>query len=716
MLMIFKGDFFKVDKLETGFLELVFDAKNSKLNILSQAAIADLAQAISAIKNSGIQTGLIICSAKKGFVAGADITEFSSVFKSTGTEFLSILSACNNVFNAIEDLPMPTVAAINGDALGGGFELALAADYRVAATGIKVGFPEVNLGIIPGFGGTVRLPRLIGLDNALTWITTGVPKKAEIAFKVGAIDSLVDADILHETAQKTLQQCLNAKLDYNSRRAEKKNALTLPAAELTMAFETAKGMVQAKVGGNYPAPMAVVLALEEAATMERDDAIAVEAKAFTKVAKTAVSASLIGLFFNSQVIKKIAINASKITKPVKQSAVLGAGIMGGGISYQSALKGVPVVMRDITDSALELGVNEATKQLNKKVKRGQLNAADMSDILSDIKPTLDINQISDIDIVVEAVVENPKIKQAVLAEVETIVRNDAIITSNTSTISINHLATALQKPERFCGMHFFNPVPVMQLVEVIRGEKTSDQTIATVVSYATKMGKTPIVVNDCPGFLVNRVLFPYLHGFNLLIRDGADFRQIDKVMETFGWPMGPAYLQDVIGIDTCHHCIDVMVEGFPDRFSYEGKSILDLLYDSERFGQKNGKGYFNYNINEKGRLQKTYNEEIEYYINQASSTKAEFSDEEIIARMMIPMCLETARCIEDNIVNSAAEADMAQILGIGFPKFRGGSLRYIDNIGTQKFCDLADKYAHLGGLYKVPDGLRLMAKNSQSFF
>ncbi len=714
--MIFQGNFFKVEQLKTGFLELIFDVKNSKVNILSQAIIAELGEAVEAIAGSGIETGLVISSGKKGFAAGADITEFNTLFDAPEAQVLEKMAQSNRVFNALEDLPMPTVAAINGDAFGGGLELALAADFRVAAENSRVGLPEVTLGIMPGFGGTVRLPRVIGIENALQWITTGAPRRGDAALSEGAVDSLVNAQVLNEAAQEILSQCNAGKLDYQARRAEKKSALPLSPEALTTFFKTAKTAVATKAGAHYPAPVAVAAALEEAAGMARDQALAVEGKFFAKIVRTDVRASLVGLFFNGQALKKIAVNAAKVAQPVKQGAVLGAGIMGGGISYQSALKGVPVVMRDIADDALELGINEATKQLNKKVKRGQLDTTGKEKILSNIKPTLNLADISEVDIVVEAVVENPNIKQAVLAEVETIVRDNTIITSNTSTISINHLATALEKPERFCGMHFFNPVPVMQLVEVIRGEKTSDETIATVVSYATTMGKTPIVVNDCPGFLVNRVLFPYLLGFNLLIRDGADFRQVDKVMEAFGWPMGPAYLQDVVGIDTCHHCVDVMAQGFPDRFLFEEQSILDLLYEDSRFGQKNGKGYFHYEADEKGRPTRSYNEEIESHIGQVSKVRKEFSDDEIIARMMIPMCLETARCIEDGIVASAAEADMAQILGIGFPKFRGGALRYIDSIGADKFCQMADQYAHLGGLYKVPEGLRKMAETGQSFF
>ncbi len=714
--MIFEGSAIQVRSLEQGILELVFDSKESPINILNQAAIGELRTAVDAIKAQSDVQGLVISSAKDSFILGADINEFSGLFAQPADQLKASLKTAHDIFNDIEDLPFATVTAINGDALGGGFELALSTDFRVMSTNSSVGLPEVNLGIIPGFGGCIRLSRLIGAENALEWITTAKPQRADTALKVGAADSVVDPSILKEAAIHLLAECQSGKLDNQANRIVKTSPLQLRPLEASMAFETAKGMVFKVAGTDYPAPMAVISVLEKSAQMSRAEALEVEAEALVAMSKTDVCKALIGLFLNSQALKKIAGAAKKIADPVHQAAVLGAGIMGGGISYQSALKGVPVVMRDIAEPALDLGMSEATKQLNRRVEKGRMKPADMAKILGSIKPTLEMSDIQAVDVVVEAVVENPKIKLAVLEEVEKTVSDKAIITSNTSTISIDYLATALQKPERFCGMHFFNPVPLMPLVEVIRGKDTSDQTIATVVAYATTIGKTPIVVNDCPGFLVNRVLFPYFLGFNLLIRDGADFRQVDKVMERFGWPMGPAYLQDVVGIDTCHHCIDVMQDGFPERMKFEETSILDLLYKAERYGQKNGKGFYHYEPDAKGRPAKLFNEQILDFVGKVQAEAKEFSKEEVVARLMVPMCLEVARCVEEGIVASPAEADMALIMGLGFPKFRGGALRYIDTLGADKFCELADKYAHLGKLYEVPEGLRSMAKNGDKYF
>jgi len=304
----------------------------------------------------------------------------------------------------------------------------------------------------------------------------------------------------------------------------------------------------------------------------------------------------------------------------------------------------------------------------------------------------------------------------VLAEVESKVSADTVLASNTSTISITYLAEALQRPENFCGMHFFNPVHMMPLVEVIRGEKTSDNAIARTVAYANAMGKKAIVVKDCPGFLVNRVLFPYLAGFALLVRDGVDFQRIDKVMETWGWPMGPAYLLDVVGIDTAVHAEKVMAEGFPDRMTRNFTSCTDALYAAGRLGQKNSKGFYNYSLDKKGKPAKVPSPEAVELLRPHITGALEISDDDIIARMLVPMATELARCLEEGIVETAAEADMALVYGTGFPPFRGGVFRWIDFIGAKTFVDTAAKFSNLGALYEPPASLKAKAANNESFY
>lgn len=714
--MIYQSPTIQVELLEDNIARLSFNATGS-VNKFDRETLDSLNAALDTLTQAGNIKGLLLTSSKDAFIVGADITEFLGLFAQDDAVLLKWLEEANSVFNKLEDLPFPTISAIKGFALGGGCETILATDMRVADTTARIGLPETKLGIIPGFGGTVRLPRVIGADNALEWITTGKDQGPEKALQVGAIDAVVAPEALEFAAIQMLHDAIAEKIDWQARRQRKQSPLTLPKLEAMMSFATAKGMVFQVAGKHYPAPMAAVNVIETAAGADRTEALQVEHQAFLKLAKTEVAQALIGIFLNDQLVKGKAKKASKQAHPVKSAAVLGAGIMGGGIAYQSASKGTPIVMKDIAQPALELGLGEASKLLTAQIKRGRSTPEKMAAVLNNITATLDYSAIKQADVVVEAVVEHPKVKATVLAEVEQYVSEDAIIASNTSTISINLLAKSLKKPERFCGMHFFNPVHKMPLVEVIRGENSSEETIASVVAYAAKMGKTPIVVNDCPGFFVNRVLFPYFAGFSGLLADGADFAVIDKVMERqFGWPMGPAYLLDVVGLDTGHHAQAVMAEGFPDRMGKTDKDAIDVMFEAQRFGQKNAKGFYQYSIDRRGKPKKDIDPVSYELLGNSFGELKEFGSEEIIARTMIPMIIETVRCLEEGIIATPAEADMGLVYGLGFPPFRGGVFRYIDTMGVANFVDLADKYAHLGGLYQVTDKMRELAANNGSYY
>lgn len=714
---MYEGKSLRVTRLDGDIAELCFDRKDESVNKFDQQTVGELGEVAALLgKESGLK-GLVVTSAKDGFIVGADITEFGANFSKSEEEIVDWALQANQIFNAIEDLPFPSVTAINGIALGGGFEMCMATDYRVMADNAQVGLPEVKLGIYPGFGGTVRLPRLIGADNAIEWIAGGSPNKAQDALKVHAVDAVVPSEKLMEAALRLIKDAAAGEYDWKARRAQKTGPLKLQGVESMMVFETAKAFIAGKAGKNYPAPLAAVSSIQKAATKGRDEALKIEAQGFAKIAKGTVADALISLFLNDQLIKKKAKKAQKAGRPVKQGAVLGAGIMGGGIAYQSAVKGTPIIMKDINDAALELGMNEANKLLSKQVERGKMNQEKAGKVLGSIRPTLNYGDFGGVDAVVEAVVENPKVKKSVLSEVESLVREDTVIASNTSSISIDDLATAMKRPQNFLGMHFFNPVHKMPLVEVIRGEKTSDEAVSTIVAYATAMGKSAIVVNNCPGFLVNRILFPYFGGFLALVRDGADFTQVDKVMEAFGWPMGPAYLQDVVGMDTSHHVGDVLAEGYPDRMGKEFRSALDVMYENERYGQKNGKGFYRYEKDPKGRPKKTPDEAAYKLIADVQPNgQKDFEEEEIIDRMMLQMIIETARCLEENIVGTAQEADMGLILGIGFPPFRGGALKYADTVGLKAVVEKADRYSALGKLYEPTATMREMAANGQTYY
>ena len=712
--MIYDGQSLRCQMLDNGIAEVIFDNKNESVNKFDATTMKEWQEVIDLLnKTDGIK-GALTTSAKSVFIVGADITEFLSMFANPREQMIAWCAEAGAVFSSNEDLPFPTVVAIDGFALGGGFEMALTCDYRVASTNGMVGLPETQLGLIPGFGGTIRLPRVIGSDNAIEWIATAKPQKAPAALKTGAIDAVTSPEDLRTVAIQMLQDAIDGKLDWKAKRQEKLDPLKLNKLESTMAFNVAKGVVGAKALPNYPAPMEAIRVIEETAQMGRDDALKEEHVGFVNVCQTSQASAMVQIFLNDQLLKKKAKAAAKAaSKKVASAAVLGAGIMGGGIAYQSASKGIPVVMKDINQPALDLGMGEAIKILNKGVQLGKLSAEKMAKVVATITPTLDYSAVAHSDIVVEAVVENPKIKDIVLQEVEGIISDDAILTSNTSTISIDLLATNLKRPEQFCGMHFFNPVHKMPLVEVIQGSKSSEQTVAATVAYATAMGKSAVVVKDCPGFYVNRVLFPYFRGFSLLLNDGADFRQIDKVMTKFGWPMGPAYLLDVVGIDTSYHCEDVLADGYPDRMSKLDGNVVETLFKADKYGQKSGSGFYNYSIDKKGKPKKEFDEAV---FDLVGTPSKEFDDQEIVERMMIPLIFEVVRCLDEGIVDSAAECDMALIYGIGFPPFRGGALKYADEIGLANLVKLAEKYKHLGAAYEIPQRVASMVANNESFY
>ncbi len=700
-------------RLESGIGHLVFDLTGSPVNKFNRQTLDELRAVLALVAASDLR-GLICSSAKSGFIAGADIAEFSSLFRLPAAELSAWLTQSNALFDTLAALPIPTVSLIDGQALGGGFEFCLATDYRVATRAAVLGFPEVGLGICPGFGGTVRAPRIMDLQAALSWIVSGQSHTADEALAAGAIDALVDAQLLLEAGIEQIEQALQQPEAWQLMRHERQAALVPESASAAL-FAAVRAPLQATGPNPNPAPAQVLQLLERSVAVPATEALAQETACFVSLAQTDVAASLTGLFVADQQLRQKTRAWAARGKSAERMAVLGAGIMGGGIAYQAALKGIDVQMKDIAQAGLDAGMTEAQHLLVRQVQKGRLSSAQAAEALGRIHPTLDYSGFAEVDLVVEAVVEKQAVKQSVLAEVERQVPATAILASNTSTISITALAQPLQRPAQFCGMHFFNPVPLMPLVEVIRGEGSSEQSIASTVATAQRLGKTPIVVRDCPGFLVNRILFPYFGAFAMLLRDGADLCAIDAAMEAFGWPMGPAWLLDVVGLDTAVHAQSVMAQGFPDRMQYDFKSATQWLFESGRLGQKSGAGFYRYTPDAKGRLQKQVDDEAMAIIRSQQKVPRDFTAREIVDRMMLPLCLETVRCLEDGIVDTAAEADMGLVLGLGFPRFRGGALRYLEREGLAAFCALADAHAALGPLYHPTATLRAMAAAGARF-
>jgi len=714
--MLFEGQTIKADMLDGGLAELRFERGGEAVNKLDALAFGELRRAIDAIAATPAIRGVLITSAKDNFIVGADIFEFTGVFKRPEKDIEAFVGANSETITALSDLPMPTVAAINGLALGGGFEVALGADYRAMSSTAKIGFPEIHLGIFPGYGGTVRLPRLIGLGPSAEWIIFGAQQSPERALREGAVDTVAGPEELRAAALATLKMAIEGNAEWQGRRLRMKQSLGFAKEDAASLLANARAQA-AKALPHLPAAHFAVELLEKASGLGRDAGLALEAETFAKVAKTQAADSLVTIFVNEQAVKKTIRRYAKDAPPVRKAAVAGAGIMGGGIAYQSASRGVPIVMKDISATAIDFGMSEARKLLAKAVETGRLTQDKADAVIGAITPSLTYEGFENADVVIEAVVETLAVKQAVLREIEEIAAPNVILVSNTSSLRIGALAEALRRPENFLGMHFFNPVPKMPLVEVVRGPKTSAQAIAMVTAYAAAMGKTPIVVADCPGFAVNRTLTPYLIAFLRLVRDGADFKEIDKAMETFGWPMGPAYLIDVIGMDISHHVVEIISAGFAPRMDVPFETAVQILLRAGRLGQKNGHGFYKYESDSKGRPRKEIDPDTERLLAAGQpNAHTIIGEEEIVARMMLPLILEAARCVEDGIAVSPGDVDMCLILGLGLPRYLGGALKYADYVGLKNVVERASQWESFGPIYRPSERLRAMATAGEVFY
>lgn len=719
--MIFYSENLNVVLIESGIAELCFNHPHT-VNKLDLKTLQSLGEALTILQKQKDIKALLITSHHPAFIVGADIKSFLTLFAAPAKQLRQWLKKANAIFNQLEDLPFPTIACIRGYALGGGCECILAADFRIADTSAQIGLPETQLGIMPGFGGSVRLPRIIGADPAIEWITTGQTYSAKSAFSVGVLDAVTSPKHLISSGLKLAKELIKGEIDWHKRRTQKQLPLMLNQNESAMCFDIAKRQVKQISGSHYIAPLTAVIAIEAAATHGRKKALNIEHQHFIELAQTSIAQALVGLFLNEQAIKTKNKLASSHISLIETIGVIGAGIMGGGIAYQAANKKIKVILKDINSESLHTGVSEAARLFHRQYLRGKIDSLEMAKRLSHIEPELNDQKFSRTSVVIEAVTEDPKIKVKVLPEAERFMPKDSILVSNTSTIPISRLAESVKRPANFCGMHFFNPVHRMPLVEIIRGKKTSSQTIQIVTALASKMGKKSIVVNDCPGFFVNRVLFPYFAAFSLLIDEGISHTQIDQVMEqVFGWPMGPAYLIDIIGIDTVHHAQKVMARGYPARMAKKKSDCIDILIKAQRLGQKNHKGFYRYQMNKKGKLEKQIDSELpallaplsqHTFTNQIQAP----TEESIMIRMMIPMIHEVIRCLDEKIIASPEEADMALIYGLGFPTFRGGVFRYLDTLGIQTYLTLASPYQHLGPLYQIPESLKQKAQQGKGFY
>ena len=694
-----------------GIAWLSFDRPDSKANILTSGVMLRLDELLAEVE-AGAKAGriraLVVRSRKPGmFIAGANIDEIAGITDPAEGEAGARQGQA--VFARLDRLPLFTVATIDGVCLGGGTELILSCDYRIAtdAPATKIGLPEIQLGIIPGFGGTTRLPRLVGLPAALPLILTGKTVNASKAYRMGLVNERVHPAILDERARALVKEVLSGKRPTPRKRSlMERMARTGPGRNLVLS--QARKQVLKETKGHYPAPLAALETLKRTETLPLDRALEEEAKTLGRLVVTPVSKNLLHVFRLMEGAKK---PVTKVpARAVQKVAVVGAGVMGGGIAQLLAYRGFEVRLKDIQPAALGHGLKTARELFDKVVKRGRLHKRDAERMMSAISPTLDYSGFTSSQLVIEAVVERMDVKKSVLREVESKVEQGAVLTSNTSALSISEMQTALQRPEDFCGMHFFNPVNRMPLVEIVRGERTSDEAIATVWSLTRKLDKTPLLVKDGPGFLVNRVLAPYMNEAGWLLQDGASIADIDRALVAFGMPMGPLRLLDEVGLDVAHHVSGILYDAFGARMA--PAPALTKLPETKRLGRKGGLGFYTY---EGGRDKDV--DPAMYAALGLPDQRQELPRDVIQERCLLVMINEAARVLEEGIVRGAGDVDLGLITGTGFPPFRGGLLRYADSLGTASVLEKLERYERQLGARFAPAALiRQRAASGTPFY
>jgi 3-hydroxyacyl-CoA dehydrogenase/enoyl-CoA hydratase/3-hydroxybutyryl-CoA epimerase/enoyl-CoA isomerase len=708
-------DAFQLEERDGQIALLTLNLPEKKVNTLSQAVLGELAKWIGQLARRNDLRGLLFRSGKPGqFIAGADLKELAALAYASKPQIEQAITLGHELYGAISRLPFPTVALIDGNCMGGGTELALAFDERIASASpeTKIQLPEVNLGLLPAWGGTQRLPRLIGL-NAVEVICGGQPLDAKKAAELGVVFDAVPADRLVEEGCRLIEYFQESG-DWKRRREQARQPLGLSPDQLTFAFATAEGLLRSKTKGQYPAPLAALKAIKEGCNLPLEQGLEVEKKVALELFGSPIAANLIGIFFmKNRLTHDPGVDRADV-KParVDRVGVLGSGLMGAGIATAHARSGIPTAMIDVDDARLADGMKRAQDVVLSRIKIGRAAPLDMAAMLANLSTSTGHGILADRDVVIEAITENEDAKVATYKQLSNVLKDGAILASNTSTISITRMAAAAPDPARFVGMHFFHPVDRMELVEVIRGEATSDETVATVVALAKRIRKTPIVVRDCPGFLVNRVLFPYMNEALLLLQEGVPMDAIDAAATAFGMPMGPIALHDLVGLDTSYYAGKVLAAAYPDRATMP--SLLKDLVKAGRLGKKSGAGFRAYGgKSSKPAADPAFTAILE---GHRAGGDATLGPQEITDRLFLPMLLEATRVLEEGIVREPADVDMGLILGIGFPPFRGGILRWADAEGAGKIVDRLERFRPLGKRYEPTETLTRHAQTGETFY
>jgi 3-hydroxyacyl-CoA dehydrogenase len=639
---------------------------NPPVNALSPGVPEGLQAGIQQAAADDQVKAIIMIGAGSTFIAGADIREFGKIVSGEKPR-ISLLPYLQRV----EDSPKPVVAAIHGQALGGGLEAAMCAHYRVIAPSAQVGQPEVKLGLIPGAGGTQRLPRLAGVVKALEMCAAGEPMKAQDAVSAGLADRIIEGDLLTGAIAFAREVAGKPALKTRDRNEKVKNVMP-------MIFGFAREQARKKARGMH-APLAAVDAVEAATQMSFEDGCKREAELFNECLFSSESKALIHAFFSERAVSKIpGISRNTKTYDIQRGAVVGAGTMGGGITMTYANAGIPVIVKETAQDALDRGMNTIRKNYAGTVAKGRLSQQAMEERLARITPQLSYDGFEQADIIVEAVFENMDVKKQVFSELDKIAKPECVLASNTSSLNIDEIASATSRPQMVIGNHFFSPAHVMKLLEVVRGKATSNEVIATSMALGKRLGKVAVLAGNCPGFIGNRMIGPYVREAHFLVEEGASVEQVNDALYNFGMAMGPLAMDDLAGLD-----VGWAIRKEFEKYQKPGvrkPRVADLLYELGRFGQKTGRGWSKYDANRKPQADSETAQLIEKAAGDAGIERRRVPDQEIVDRCIYALVNEGARLLEEGIALRASDMDITYIYGYGFPAWRGGPMFYADTV------------------------------------
>jgi 3-hydroxyacyl-CoA dehydrogenase/enoyl-CoA hydratase/3-hydroxybutyryl-CoA epimerase len=728
MESLYKGKAFRLEQ-EGPVGILTFDLEGERVNKITVAAAEDLEQALNELKRrqqggNAPRALLVRSGKKKSFIVGADINLIRSLPDAAAAERASAQGQA--IFSKLEDLGIPTLAAIEGPCMGGGTELSLSCRHRIASDDAKtsIGLPEVKLGILPGWGGTWRLPKLVGLPAALDMILTGKGIRADRALRMGLVDALVPATQFEEKSLEIARGLAEGRgIPGAKPRAVsfQEKILTSNPLGLRVVFSQARKGVMAQTRGHYPAPLRILETLEKAPGRSREWYLGVEAKAFGELWATPESRNLVNLFFLSEDAKRNtgveSLTPADVAKlpGLRTVGVLGAGVMGGGIASQTAAAGLWTFVKDIQFDAVGKALAHARSLYDNDVRKKRLKPHERDKRMGLIRGQLDYQGFHGTDLVIEAVVENLDIKRKVFAELEGAVRPDTIIATNTSSLRLADMVAAFKHPGRFLGLHFFNPVHKMPLVEVVTLPGTSPEVTARAVAFVKSINKTPIVCKDGPGFIVNRLLMPWLNEAAYCLWEGYELTAIDQALKGFGMPMGPFELMDEIGIDVAAKVAKILHESLGARA--EPSPLLEKISASKRLGRKSGLGFYFWDKPGGKRLEPDVGGIHELLFKDRAKGKPEFTPEAVVRRTLFPMVNEAAVILEEKLVTGPDQVDLGVIFGLGFPPFRGGLLRWADSIGLAKIEAELGRLAQVhGNRFQPTEALRRFAKEQGAFY